>query len=101
MAVGGTTNVCNYSNHVTISYFGQNDTPIRLFSPIFLLVFQKISHLYFYSEPSSIRNSRVGWTIIDKYYRIVPKIVHGIIPEIITKIIPETVLKIVPSYFLN
>ena len=31
--------------------------PILLFSPIFLLVFQKISHLYFYSESSSIRNS--------------------------------------------
>ena len=34
--------------------------PIRLFSPIFLLVFEEISHLYFYSDSSSIRNSRVG-----------------------------------------
>ena len=33
--------------------------PILLFSPILLLVFQKISHLYVYSESSSIRNSRV------------------------------------------
>ena len=32
--------------------------PIRLFSPICLLVFEEISHLYFYSD-SSIRNSRV------------------------------------------
>ena len=36
--------VCNYSNHVkTISYFCQNDPPIRLF------IFQKSSHLYVYS----------------------------------------------------
>ena len=35
--------------------------PIRLFSPIFLLVFEEISHLYFYSDSSSIRNSRVGF----------------------------------------
>ena len=33
--------------------------PIRLFSPIFLLVSEEISHLYFYSDSSSIRNSRV------------------------------------------
>jgi hypothetical protein len=33
--------------------------PILLFSPIFLLVFEEISHLYFYSDSSSIRNSRV------------------------------------------
>ena len=33
--------------------------PIRLFSPIFLLVFEEISHLYFYLDSSSIRNSRV------------------------------------------
>ena len=33
--------------------------PIRLFSPIFLLIFEEISHLYFYSDSSSIRNSRV------------------------------------------
>ena len=34
--------------------------PIRLFSPIFLLVFEEISHLYFYLDLSSIRNSRVS-----------------------------------------
>ena len=33
--------------------------PIRLFSPMFLLIFEEISHLYFYSDSSSIRNSRV------------------------------------------
>ena len=33
--------------------------PILLFSPIFLLVFQKISHLCFYLDSSSIRNYRV------------------------------------------
>ena len=51
-----TEGVCNYSNHVTKALIG------RLFyfgPPIHLLVFQKISHLYFYSESSSIRNSRV------------------------------------------
>ena len=34
--------------------------PIRLFPPILLLIFKEISHLYFYLEPSSIRNSRVS-----------------------------------------
>ena len=43
----------------TFIHFPEKFPPIRLFSPIFLLVFQKLSHLYFYSEPSSIRNSRV------------------------------------------
>ena len=68
--------VFKYRNHVIIAfYFGppillfspirllvfqKVPTPILLFSPIRLLIFQKISHLYFYSEPSSIRNSRVG-----------------------------------------
>ena len=40
-------------------YFWENFPPILLFSPICLLAFQKKSHLYFYCEPSSIRNSRV------------------------------------------
>ena len=40
--------------------FQQKIPPIRLFSPIFLLLFKEFSHLYFYSDPSSIRNSRVG-----------------------------------------
>ena len=31
--------------------------PSILFSPILLLLFKEISHLYFYSELSSIRNS--------------------------------------------
>ena len=35
---------------------------IRLFSNIFLLVFVEISHLYVYSDSSSIRNSRVGFS---------------------------------------
>ena len=39
--------------------FQQKVPPIRLFSPIFLLLFKEFSHLYFYSDPSSIRNSRV------------------------------------------
>ena len=39
--------------------FQQKVPPIRLFSPIFLLSFKEFSHLYFYSDPSSIRNSRV------------------------------------------
>ena len=39
--------------------FQQKVPPIRLFSPIFLLIFKEFSHLYFYSDPSSIRNSRV------------------------------------------
>ena len=65
--------VCHlyYNNHV-INYvfrskwptykfinFPEIIPPILLFSPIRLLVFQKSSHLYFYSEPSSIQNSRV------------------------------------------
>ena len=37
--------------------------PIRLFSPIFLLDFMEFSHLYFYSDPLSIRNSRVEPTL--------------------------------------
>ena len=40
--------------------FQQKVPPIRLFSPIFLLIFKEFSHLYFYSDPSSIRNSRVN-----------------------------------------
>ena len=43
----------------TFIYFQQKVPPIRLFPPILLLIFKEISHLYFYSEPSSIRNSRV------------------------------------------
>ena len=39
--------------------FQENFPPIRLFSPIFLLVFEEISHLYFYSDSSSIQNTRV------------------------------------------
>ena len=39
--------------------FQQKFPPIRLFSPIFLLSFKEFSHLYSYSDPSSIRNSRV------------------------------------------
>ena len=40
--------------------FQQKFSPIRLFPPILLLIFKEISHLYFYLEPSSIRNSRVS-----------------------------------------
>ena len=43
----------------TFINFQQKVPPIRLFPPILSLVFKEISHLYFYSEPSSIRNSRV------------------------------------------
>ena len=43
----------------TIISFLENFPPILLFSPIRLLFFNEFSHLYFYSEPSSIRNSRV------------------------------------------
>ena len=49
----------------TIINFQQKVPPIRLFppilllSPISLLIFNDFSHLYFHSEPSSIRNSRV------------------------------------------
>ena len=39
--------------------FQQKVPPIRLFLPIFLLILREISHLYFYSDSSSIRNSRV------------------------------------------
>ena len=39
--------------------FQQKVPPIRLFPPILLLLFKEFSHLYFYSDPSSIRNSRV------------------------------------------
>ena len=39
--------------------FQQKFPPICLFPPILLLVFEEISHLYFYSDSSSIRNSRV------------------------------------------
>ena len=39
--------------------FQQKGPPIRLFSPIFLLIFKEFSHLYFYSDPLSIQNSRV------------------------------------------
>ena len=43
----------------TFINFQQKVLPIRLFPPILLLIFKEISHLYFYSEPSSIWNSRV------------------------------------------
>ena len=43
----------------TFISFPENFLPIRLFSPIFLLLFKQFSHLHFYSDPSSIRNSRV------------------------------------------
>jgi hypothetical protein len=39
--------------------FQQKVPPMRLFSPIFLLLFKEFSLLYFYSDPSSIRNSRL------------------------------------------
>ena len=66
----GLLSLCN-CNYVSMYYsillkstytfisFSENFPPIRLFSPILLLDFKKISHLYFYQEPSSIRNSRV------------------------------------------
>ena len=44
----------------TFINFQQKFPPIRLFPPILLLIFEEISHLYFYSDSSSIRNSRVG-----------------------------------------
>ena len=40
--------------------FPENFPSILLFSPIFLFIFKDFSHLYFYLEPSSIRNSRVS-----------------------------------------
>ena len=39
--------------------FQKKFPPIRSFSPIFLLVFEETSHLYFYSDSSSIQNTRV------------------------------------------
>ena len=39
--------------------FQEKVPPIRLFPPILLLFLREISHLYFYSDSSSIRNSRV------------------------------------------
>ena len=45
----------------TFVNFQRKVPPIRLFPPILIIIFKKISHLYFYSEPSSIRNSRVGF----------------------------------------
>ena len=39
--------------------FQKKIPPIRSFSPIFLLVFEETSHLYFYSDSSSIQNTRV------------------------------------------
>ena len=66
----GLLSLCN-CNYVSMYYsillkstytfisFSENFPPIRLFSPILLSDFKKISHLYFYSEPSSIWNSRV------------------------------------------
>jgi len=47
----------------TFISFQQKFPPICLFSPIFLLIFEEISHLYFYSDSSSIRNSRVGYSL--------------------------------------
>ena len=44
----------------TFINFQQKFPPIRLFPPILLLIFEEIFHLYFYSDSSSIRNSRVG-----------------------------------------
>ena len=46
--------------------FQQKVPPIRLFSPIFLLLFKEFSHLYFYSDPSSIRN----YTFINFYQKV-------------------------------
>ena len=43
----------------TFVNFQQKVPPIGLFPPILIIIFKEISHLYFYSEPSSIRNSRV------------------------------------------
>ena len=43
-----------------VLYWMENFPHILLFSPIFLLVFDEISYLYFYSDSSSIQNSRVG-----------------------------------------
>ena len=48
----------------TIINFQQKFPPIRLFPPILLLIFEEISHLYFYSDSSSIRNSRVLAVVI-------------------------------------
>ena len=50
----------------TFISFQQKVPPIRLFPPILLLIFREISHLYFYSDSSSIRNSRVLWKIFAK-----------------------------------
>ena len=44
----------------TFINFQQKFPPIRLIPPILLLIFEEISHLYFYSDSSSIRNSRVS-----------------------------------------
>ena len=48
----------------TFISFQQKFPPICLFPPILLLVFEEISHLYFYSEPSSIRSSRVVYSTL-------------------------------------
>ena len=45
---------------IRLLIFSKKVPPIRLFPPILLLIFKEISHLYFYSEPSSIRNFRVN-----------------------------------------
>ena len=58
----------------TFVNFQRKVPPIRLFPPILLLIFKEISHLYFYSEPSSIRNSRVSSQFLEYLeYTTLPK----------------------------
>ena len=50
----------------TFVNFQRKVPPIRLFPPILIIIFKEISHLCFYSEPSSIQNSRVLIWILKK-----------------------------------
>ena len=68
----------------TFINFQQKVPPIRLFPPILLLIFKEISHLYFYSEPSSIRNSRVLTFV--KLLQVPAKVAQ--FPSILVKMLP-------------
>ena len=72
----------------TFINFKQKVPPIRLFPPILLLISNEIFHLYFYLEPSSIRNSRV-LTFVNFSTIYLPPLVNvrGVIPKKIGKAI--------------
>ena len=58
----GATKIPTYTliQAYTFINFTEIFPPILLFSPIRLFFFKETSHLYFYSDSSSIRNSIVG-----------------------------------------